>query len=273
MILKGISLAGSKPKSTRVKDIADRKKKVSEYNKKYYKNVTKKKRKKENPKLDGHSKKAAPRKTYIDVYLEHNEQYKNMNVLERQQFKKDIQKRLYSRRKVAGLTLATPINDPWRNLQINYNALLYACEIMTDNSLRCILLLSAFIDKEDGILRTSRNGYITLREISEITGRSIDGTRYMLRELNKQGVIHIDGISRDEFKDIYEWEAAKLEYSNDLLATLANKEYRIYVNPFFIFTRQYIDKDVAVKYFYGSEWVLHNNHSKNIMSWIEKNCE
>ena len=274
MLLRGISLSGKKPKKIKVKDNSrqkTQKEKKAAYNKKYYNRKTKRLIKNDNIKLDGKSKLRQRKKvTYIDECLKYNEKYQNMNVLQQEEFYRSLQQRLYSRKKD---DLPTPLNDPYRKLWLNYNVLIHACKIMTRNQIVCAELLAAFVDREDGILRTSKNGYITIKEIAQITGYSITSAQALIYELDKLQVIHIEGVSQKEFEDIFRQEVEDTSIANQSAVNFAKREYRIYFNPFFIFVHQYIDKEIAVKYFYGSDWGLYNNHYLNIKKWIEKNCE
>ena len=272
MKLRGISLAESKPKNIRLKQQTDSKIRKAEYNKKYYRKVTKKKRK-EKIKLDGHSKLEQSKRTYWDVFFAHNKEYLKMNVLEQEEYRRRIKKEIYAGKQDLEVTPLAPLFDRYKDVRINYNVVLKLFDRLSLNHVKCLLLLSAFIDRTDGIIRTAKNGYITVNEMSQLFDCSTEKTKTIIYSLNRAQVIYIQAIHREEFKDIYEWEAEKLEYADDIAASLAKREYRIYVNPFVIFVNQYIDKDIAENEFYGSEWVLYNKNATRIIKWIERNCE
>lgn len=275
-MLRGISLSGKTPKAIPIKNNTKRnqlKEAAAIANKK-----SRQRAKKDGDvlKLDGHSKKT-PRKriTYIDECLKYHKGYQNMNALEQDEFYRELNSRIYNRseKNKYDPDIVEPIPDKQRRMLINYQVLLRAVKIMGRSQLIYAEILAAFIDREDGVLRTKRNGCITLKEIAKVLNMGAEEAYRHILALDKLQVIHMESMGTREFEDIYRQEVEDEKCVNMIQANLSKREYRIYYNPFFVFVRQYIDKAAAREYFYGSDWGLYNNNYTYIKNWIEKNCE
>lgn len=270
--LKGIDLSGDKPKALRAINSEEENKKAGQ-NKKHA--VTKNDRMRVHAQinLSGRGKKKKKRATYIDECLAHSEKFKNMSAIEQVEYKHKINCRIYSRSS-SNADKLKPIYDPNRKISLNTLLISRINEVLSPSLFSAVLSLAAYTDRIDGRLRSSGKTLLSVAEIAEIIGsKSRENTIRTLKELSKAECIKMIPIGKSEFIEIAQCESIKSKNMRKYILGLGNKEYAIYINPFFIFMKAYTDKDICEKCFFGSEWGLYNTDYGEIKKFIEEKCE
>lgn len=142
--------------------------------------------------------------------------------------------------------------------------------------LRVLMRLIPYIHPNDGALRNAKNELLTLNEYSELCGIAASYfMKYTDALQEKRVLIRLKerpiekNLSEDLFIDLALRE--QMTHKERELFD-AQRKLLIYINPFVVFERQYIDM-YTMPYFQNSGWYAINPYASKILDWITNNCK
>lgn len=143
-------------------------------------------------------------------------------------------------------------------------------------TLRVLMRIIPYIHPNDGALRNSKNELLTILEYAELCDISASLFIDNIQALQEKRVLLClkdkptdRQLSEDLFSDLVQYRNLTRR-ERELYD--AQRKLLIYVNPFVVFERQYIDI-YTLPYFQNSGWYVINPYASKVLDWITNNCK
>lgn len=148
-------------------------------------------------------------------------------------------------------------------------------QVLKPNVLSFFLSLIPYIHINDGLLRNQKRQLLTLKDLSILSGLEVYYLKRRLIIMQDKRLIfwQTEPLGSIKESDAFENLAELSDYHGKMISEFsAARECLIYVNPFVVFSGQYLDLYV-LPYFVNSGWYVVNPYASKIKDWIEVNCK